>query len=143
MSLTDSDKAIVKKLWAKIASKADEIGADALGRMLYVYPQTRTYFAHWPDMSPGSAPVKNHGKIVMKGVGDAVSKIDDLIGGLSALSDLHASKLRVDPSNFRILAHNLLVSIAVFFPADFTPEAHVTMDKFLGAVAAALSSKYR
>ncbi|XP_023677804.1 hemoglobin subunit alpha-like [Paramormyrops kingsleyae] len=143
MSLTDSDKALVKKVWAKIAPKADEIGADALGRMLYVYPQTRTYFAHWPDMSPGSAPVKNHGKTIMKAVGDAVSKIDDLVGGLSALSDLHAFKMRVDPGNFRILAHNLLVSLAVFFPADFTPEVHVTMDKFLGAVAAALSAKYR
>lgn len=74
--------------------------------MLNVYPQTRTYFAHWPDMSPGSAPVKNHGKTVMKAVGDAVSKIDDLVGGLSALSDLHAFKLRVDPGNFRVSQNN-------------------------------------
>lgn len=47
------------------------------------------------------------------------------------------------PFLLQILAHNLLVSLAVFFPADFTPEVHVTMDKFLGALAAALSAKYR
>ena len=70
--------------------------------MLVVYPQTKTYFSHWPDTSPGSAPVKKHGKTVMGALGDAVGKIDDLVGGLSALSDLHAFKLRVDPGNFKV-----------------------------------------
>jgi len=32
MSLSDKDKAVVKALWSKISSKADEIGAEALGR---------------------------------------------------------------------------------------------------------------
>lgn len=71
-------------------------------RMLTVYPQTKTYFAHWADLSPGSAPVKKHGKVIMGAVGDAVSKIDDLVGGLAALSELHAFKLRVDPANFKV-----------------------------------------
>ncbi|KAL4553818.1 hemoglobin subunit alpha-like, partial [Arapaima gigas] len=37
----------------------------------------------------------------MTAVTEAVGKMDDLIGGLSALSELHASKLRVDPANFK------------------------------------------
>lgn len=32
MSLSDTDKARVKALWAKVQPKAAEIGAEALGR---------------------------------------------------------------------------------------------------------------
>lgn len=71
-------------------------------RMLTVYPQTKTYFAHWADLSPGSAPVKKHGKTIMNAINDAVTKIDDLVGGLAALSELHAFKLRIDPANFKV-----------------------------------------
>lgn len=143
MSLTTKDKEAVKALWAKISKKADDIGTDALSRMLTVYPQTKTYFSHWPDLSPGSAPVKKHGKTVMAGIAEAVAGIDDLVGSLINLSELHAFQLRVDPANFKILAHNLLVSVAMMFPNDFTPEAHVAMDKFLSNVALALAERYR
>ncbi|KAI4895007.1 hypothetical protein NFI96_016218 [Prochilodus magdalenae] len=136
MSLTAKDKDAVKGFWAKVAPKAEEIGTDALSRMLVVYPQTKTYFSHWKDLSPGSAPVRKHGKTVMSGVAEAVSKIDDLTNGLLTLSELHAFQLR-------ILSHNLLVVLAIQFPDDFTPEVHVAMDKFLSAVALALSEKYR
>ncbi|KAG7223171.1 hypothetical protein INR49_015779 [Caranx melampygus] len=142
-SLTAKDKATVKSFWAKISGKAEDIGTDALSRMLVVYPQTKTYFAHWKDLSPGSAPVRKHGITVMNGVADAVSKIDDLTGGLLTLSELHAFTLRVDPANFKILAHNILVVLAIMFPVDFTPEVHVSMDKFLASLARALSEKYR
>ncbi|XP_056109173.1 hemoglobin subunit alpha-1-like [Rhinichthys klamathensis goyatoka] len=143
MSLTAKDKAAVTALWAKVSGKADEIGHDALSRMLAVYPQTKTYFSHWKDLSPGSAPVKKHGKTVMGGVGEAVSKIDDLTSGLLNLSELHAFRLRVDPANFKILSHNILVVLAILFPTEFTPEAHVAMDKFLSALSLALAEKYR
>ncbi|KAI3359682.1 hypothetical protein L3Q82_014064 [Scortum barcoo] len=143
MSLSAKDKAAVKAFWAKVSGKAGDIGTDALSRMLVVYPQTKTYFSHWKDLSPGSAPVKKHGMTVMNGVGDAVSKIDDLSAGLLSLSELHAFTLRVDPANFKILSHNILVVMAIMFPEDFTPEVHVAMDKFLAALARALSEKYR
>uniref|UniRef100_A0A3B3WBZ9 Globin domain-containing protein n=1 Tax=Poecilia mexicana TaxID=48701 RepID=A0A3B3WBZ9_9TELE len=141
--LSAKDKATVKAFWAKISSSGEAIGADALSRMLVVYPQTKTYFSHWKDMSPGSAPVKKHGATVMGGVAEAVAKIDDLTAGLLSLSELHAFTLRVDPANFKILSHNILVVLAIMFPTDFTPEVHVAMDKFLAAVARALSEKYR
>lgn len=83
-------------------------------RLLSVYPQTKTYFAHWPDLSPGSASVKNHGKKIMGGVALAVAKIDDLSKGLLELSELHAFKLRVDPANFKV---NL--RLPVHFRIDF------------------------
>ncbi|XP_076122457.1 hemoglobin subunit alpha-like [Alosa pseudoharengus] len=143
MSLTAKDKAAVKAIWGKIGSRADEIGAEALGRMLVVYPQTKTYFSHWADLSPGSAPVKKHGKTIMGAVGDAVGMMDDLVGGLASLSELHAFKLRIDPANFKILAHCLIVVIGMLFPAEFTPDAQVSVDKFFQNLALALAEKYR
>uniref|UniRef100_A0A3Q3JWW9 Globin domain-containing protein n=1 Tax=Monopterus albus TaxID=43700 RepID=A0A3Q3JWW9_MONAL len=143
MSLNATDKAIVKAFWAKVSGQADAIGADALSRMLVVYPQTKTYFSHWKDLSPGSAQVKKHGKTIMTGIATAVANVDDLDAGLLSLSELHAFTLRVDPANFKVLSHNILVVLAIMFPKDFTPEVHVALDKFLAAVALALSEKYR
>ncbi|KAL3053523.1 hypothetical protein OYC64_005956 [Pagothenia borchgrevinki] len=143
MSLSTKDKETVKAFWSKVSGKTEDIGNDALSRMLVVYPQTKTYFSHWKELTPGSAPVRKHGMTVMKGVGDAVTKIDDLKEGLRELSELHAFTLRVDPGNFKILSHNILVVFAIMFPNDFTPEVHVSMDKFLAALARALAEKYR
>ncbi|TNN56815.1 Hemoglobin subunit alpha-1 [Liparis tanakae] len=142
-SLNAKDKAAVKAIWAKVSGQKDDIGTDAVGRMLTVYPQTKTYFSHWKDHSPTSPAVKKHGVTVMAGVAEAVSKIDDLKGGLSGLSELHAFTLRVDPANFKILSHCILVVMALMFPDEFTPEVHVAMDKFLAAVSLALAEKYR
>nr|QXU63700.1 hemoglobin alpha 5 [Sciaenops ocellatus] len=142
-SLSAKDKAAVKAFWAKASGKAEDIGTQALSRMLTVYPQTKTYFAHWKDQSPSSPSAKKHGITVMSGVADAVTKIDDLKGGLLNLSELHAFTLRVDPANFKILSHNILVVMAILFPTEFTPEVHVAMDKFLAALALALAEKYR
>ncbi|XP_034046304.1 hemoglobin embryonic subunit alpha-like [Thalassophryne amazonica] len=143
MSLNAKDKEVINNFWKKASTRADEIGAEALGRMLTVYPQTKTYFAHWKDPSPGSEAVKKHGKIVMNGVAKAVNNIDNLTCSLLALSELHAFKLRVDPANFKILGQCILVVFNSMFPGDFTPEVHVSFDKFMAAVGLALSEKYR
>uniref|UniRef100_A0A3Q3H258 Hemoglobin embryonic subunit alpha-like n=1 Tax=Labrus bergylta TaxID=56723 RepID=A0A3Q3H258_9LABR len=130
-SLTEKDKATVRAFWDKVSSKSEDIGTDALARMLTVYPQTKTYFAHWKDQSPNSPSART------------VSKIDDLKAGLLNLSELHAFTLRVDPANFKIISHCILVVLAIMFPQDFTPEVHVSMDKFLACLAMALAEKYR
>uniref|UniRef100_A0A3B4XHR1 Hemoglobin subunit alpha-B n=1 Tax=Seriola lalandi dorsalis TaxID=1841481 RepID=A0A3B4XHR1_SERLL len=142
--LSAKDKTVVKKFWDKIEGKSAEIGGEALGRMLVAYPQTKAYFSHWgSDLNPQHPMVKKHGAVIMGGIGKAVKNIDDLVRGLSALSELHAFKLRVDPANFKILAHNVILVAAMYFPADFTPEVHVSVDKFLQRVALALAERYR
>uniref|UniRef100_A0A7N8YN23 Hemoglobin subunit alpha-A-like n=1 Tax=Mastacembelus armatus TaxID=205130 RepID=A0A7N8YN23_9TELE len=143
MSVSGKDKAVVKAFWEKAGPKSAEIGAEALSRMLTVYPQTKTYFSHWSDLTPGSAQVRKHGATIMSAVGDAVARIDELVPALANLSELHAFKLRVDPANFRILNHNILVVLGMLFPNDFTAEVHVSVDKFLQNLAWALSEKYR
>ncbi|XP_027141240.1 hemoglobin subunit alpha-1 isoform X3 [Larimichthys crocea] len=101
-SLTAKDKDTVRAFWKKVSGKAEDIGTNALARMLTVYPQTKTYFAHWKDQSPNSPSARKHGITVMSGVADAVTKIDDLKGGLLNLSELHAFTLRLDPANFKV-----------------------------------------
>ncbi|KAJ8345020.1 hypothetical protein SKAU_G00292130 [Synaphobranchus kaupii] len=78
MSLSPKDIAVVKGFWSKMQPRADEIGAEAVGRMLTVFPQTKAYFSHWSDMKPGSAPVKRHGQLIMGAVNDAVNRIEDM-----------------------------------------------------------------
>ncbi|XP_026179890.1 hemoglobin subunit alpha-B-like [Mastacembelus armatus] len=143
MSLTANDKTVVRNFWAKVEGKSSELGGEALGRMFVSYPQTKTYFSEWGDLSPQAPKVKKHGAVIMNAVGKAVKNIDNLTTSLGSLSELHAFKLRVDPANFKILAHNILVVLGMYFPADFTPQVHVSVDKFLQNLAWALSEKYR
>lgn len=58
-------------------------------------------------------------------------------------NNLHICNICLIALLSQILSHNLLVVMATMFPNDFTPEVHVSMDKFLAAVALALSEKYR
>nr|B3EWE1.1 RecName: Full=Hemoglobin subunit alpha [Blarina brevicauda] len=140
--LSASDKTNLKAAWDKLGGQAANYGAEALERTFASFPTTKTYFPHF-DLSPGSAQVKGHGKKVADALTKAVGSLDDLPGALSALSDLHAHKLRVDPVNFKLLSHCLLVTLASHHPADFTPAVHASLDKFLATVSTVLTSKYR
>nr|ABN71051.1 hemoglobin alpha subunit 2 [Peromyscus maniculatus]ABN71057.1 hemoglobin alpha subunit 2 [Peromyscus maniculatus]ABN71064.1 hemoglobin alpha subunit 2 [Peromyscus maniculatus]ABN71066.1 hemoglobin alpha subunit 2 [Peromyscus maniculatus]ABN71069.1 hemoglobin alpha subunit 2 [Peromyscus maniculatus] len=142
MVLSADDKANIKAAWGKIGGHGAEYGAEALERMFCSFPTTKTYFPHF-DVSPGSAQVKGHGAKVAGALATAASHLDDLPAALSALSDLHAHKLRVDPVNFKLLSHCLLVTLAAHLPSDFTPAVHASLDKFLASVSTVLTSKYR
>ncbi|XP_011375036.1 hemoglobin subunit alpha [Pteropus vampyrus] len=142
MVLSSTDKSNVKAAWDKVGGNVGEYGAEALERMFLSFPTTKTYFPHF-DLAHGSSQVKAHGKKVGDALTNAVGHIDDLPGALSALSDLHAYKLRVDPVNFKLLSHCLLVTLASHLPSDFTPAVHASLDKFLASVSTVLTSKYR
>ncbi|XP_076025764.1 hemoglobin subunit alpha-1-like [Genypterus blacodes] len=144
MSLSIKEKAVVREFFQKLSGRKEEIGAEALSRMVAVYPQTKSYFAHWKDVSSTSLAVRKHGVTIMGGVFDAVTKLDDMVGGLLTLSELHAFMLRIDPVNFKILIHCMLVVMSMLCtPEEFTPKVHLAVDKFLALVALALSEKYR
>ncbi|XP_006894927.1 PREDICTED: hemoglobin subunit zeta [Elephantulus edwardii] len=142
MSLTKAERTIITSMWGKISTQADCIGTETLERLFASYPQTKTYFPHF-DLHPGSAQLRAHGSKVAAALGDAVKNIDNISGALSKLSELHAYILRVDPVNFKLLSHCLLVTVASYFPAEFTAEAHEAWDKFLSVVSSVLTEKYR
>ncbi|XP_054247123.1 hemoglobin subunit alpha-D [Indicator indicator] len=140
--LTAEDKKLIQQVWSKVQGRQEEFGAEALERMFATYPQTKTYFPHF-DLSKGSDQIRGHGKKVATALGTAVKSIDNLSQALSELSNLHAYNLRVDPVNFKLLAQSLQVVLAVHIGKDYSPELHAATDKFLSAVAAVLSEKYR
>ncbi|XP_056390493.1 hemoglobin subunit alpha-3-like isoform X1 [Hyla sarda] len=110
--------------------------------MFLGFPQTKTYFNHF-DLSHGSTDVQTHGGKVLGALVQAAKHLDNLEESLSKLSDLHAYNLRVDPGNFHMLSHSMLVVLAAHFPADFDAATHAAFDKFLAAVSHILTSKYR
>ncbi|NXN14439.1 HBAD protein, partial [Indicator maculatus] len=142
--LTAEDKKLIQQVWSKVQGRQEEFGVEALERMFITYPQTKTYFPHF-DLSKGSDQIRGHGKKVAAALGAAVKSIDNLSQALSDLSNLHAYNLRVDPPHFalQLLAQSLQVVLAVHMGKDYSPELHAATDKFLSAVAAVLSEKYR
>ncbi|NXU57316.1 HBAD protein, partial [Turnix velox] len=142
--LTAEDKKLIQQIWEKVQGHQEDFGAEALLRMFITYPQTKTYFPHF-DLSPGSDQVRGHGKKVVTALGSAVKNLDNLSQALSELSNLHAYNLRVDPPCFalQLLAQCFQVVLAVHLGKDYAPEAHAAFDKFMSAVAAVLSEKYR
>ncbi|KAE8579908.1 hypothetical protein XENTR_v10024231 [Xenopus tropicalis] len=142
MTFSSAEKAAIASLWGKVSGHADEIGGEALERLFLSFPQTKTYFSHF-DLSHGSKDLSAHGGKVLRAIGNAASHLDDISGALSALSDLHAYKLRVDPGNFKLLSHSIQVTLAIHFPAEFNADAQAAWDKFLSVVSSVLVSKYR
>ncbi|XP_073398863.1 hemoglobin subunit alpha-2-like [Dendrobates tinctorius] len=142
MALNADDKAHVQAIWPSVASHAEQYGGEALYRMFLSSPQTKTYFPNF-DMHKDSPQILAHGKKVVNALTEASKHMDDIDAALSKLSDLHAYDLRVDPGNFKILAHHILVTIATHFPDKFDCLTHQALDKFLAAVGTCLTSKYR
>ncbi|XP_044513083.1 hemoglobin subunit alpha-like [Gracilinanus agilis] len=142
MALSAEDKCNVKEFWEKLGENTHVYGTEALVRTFLSFPATKTYFPHF-DHSSGSPQVQAHGKKLAAALTLAVSRLDDLPEALSSLSDLHAHRLKVDPTNFKFLSHCLLVTLARHHPGNLNPEVHASLDKFLSYVSSVLTSKYR
>ncbi|XP_068845346.1 hemoglobin subunit beta [Capricornis sumatraensis] len=143
--LTAEEKAAVTGFWGKV--KVDEVGAEALGRLLVVYPWTQRFFEHFGDLSSADAvmnnpKVKAHGKKVLDSFSNGVKHLDDLKGTFASLSELHCDKLHVDPENFRLLGNVLVVVLARHYGSEFTPVLQADFQKVVTGVANALAHRY-
>ncbi|NXB97858.1 HBRH protein, partial [Orthonyx spaldingii] len=139
------EKQLIAGLWAKV--NVEECGAEALARLLIVYPWTQRFFASFGNLSGptaivGNPKVRAHGKKVLTSFGDAIKNLDNLKVTYSKLSELHCDKLHVDPENFRLLGDILIIVLAAHFTKDFTPTCQATWQKLVGVVAHALAHKY-
>ncbi|XP_060753509.1 hemoglobin subunit beta-like [Tachysurus vachellii] len=143
---TDAERHIIADIWGKI--KPDEIGPQALARVLIVFPWTQRYFSSFGNLSNAAAILGNpkvaaHGKVVIQGLEKGVKNLDNVKGVYAKLSELHSETLHVDPSNFTLLANCLTVCLAAKLgPSAFTPEVHETWQKFLNVVVDALCKQY-
>ncbi|XP_072272951.1 hemoglobin subunit alpha-3-like [Pyxicephalus adspersus] len=142
MTFSDAEKAAIVSIWGKISGNVNALGGEALERLFLSFPQTNTYFSHF-DLSHGSADLQRHGGKVLGALGEAAKHLDNLDGALDKISDLHAYNLRVDPGNFELLSHCILVVLASHFPNEFDASVHAAWDNFIHAVSGVLTSKYR
>ncbi|XP_030611339.1 hemoglobin subunit alpha-D-like [Archocentrus centrarchus] len=140
--LSKKEKTLIKEMLERLTPVAAEIGADALLRMFAAYPGTKTYFSHL-DISPNSSHLLAHGKKIVLAIVEGAQDISQLTVTLAPLQTLHAYQLRIDPTNFKLLSHSMLVTLACHLGDEFTPVAHAAMDKYLSAFAAVLAEKYR
>ncbi|XP_032096416.1 hemoglobin subunit delta [Sapajus apella] len=143
--LTGEEKAAVASLWGKV--NVDEVGGEALGRLLVVYPWTQRFFESFGDLSSaaavmGNSKVKAHGKKVLGAFSDGLAHLDNLKGTFAQLSELHCDKLHVDPENFRLLGNVLVCVLARNFGKEFTPQVQAAFQKVVAGVATALAHKY-
>ncbi|KAG5279285.1 hypothetical protein AALO_G00076100 [Alosa alosa] len=143
---TDAERSAIAALWGKI--NPDEIGPQALARLLIVSPWTQRHFSTFGNLSNsaaimGNAKVAAHGRTVMNGLDRAVKNLDDIKNTYSDLSVMHSEKLHVDPDNFRNLADIITVCVAMKFgPSVFTADAQEAWQKFLSVVVSALGRQY-
>ncbi|EDL23756.1 hemoglobin, theta T2 [Mus musculus] len=121
MARSQDDQWLVLALWKKMGSNVGIYTTEALERTFVAFPSTKTYFPHL-DLRPGSSQVKAHAQKVADALTLATQHLDDLPASLSALSDLHAHKLCVDPANFQFFSCCLLVTLARHYPGDFSGE---------------------
>ncbi|XP_062868303.1 hemoglobin subunit beta-like [Trichomycterus rosablanca] len=143
---TDAERHIISDVWGKLS--VDEIGPQALARVLIVFPWTQRYFASFGNLSnaaaiTGNAKVAAHGKVVMHGLEKAVKNLDNIKQSYAQLSVIHSEKLHVDPDNFKLLAECITVCVAMKLgPSVFTPEVQEAWQKLLDCVVSALGRQY-
>ncbi|KAM7131842.1 hemoglobin subunit epsilon-like [Ciconia maguari] len=102
---TAEEKQLIASVWSKV--NVEECGAEALARLLIVYPWTQRFFASFGNLSSptaiiGNPKVRAHGRKVLTSFGEAVKNLDNIKATYAKLSELHCEKLHVDPENFRV-----------------------------------------
>ncbi|XP_072532669.1 hemoglobin subunit beta-like [Salminus brasiliensis] len=143
---TDAERSAITGLWGKIS--VDEIGPQALSRLLIVAPWVQRHFTTFGNLSSPAAIIGNpkvaaHGKVVMGGLERAIKNMDNIKAAYASLSVMHSEKLHVDPDNFRLLGDCITVCVAMKFgPSVFTADVQEAWQKFLAVVASALGRQY-
>nr|P10785.1 RecName: Full=Hemoglobin subunit beta-1; AltName: Full=Beta-1-globin; AltName: Full=Hemoglobin beta-1 chain; AltName: Full=Hemoglobin beta-major chain [Triturus cristatus] len=125
----------------------DQVGAEALGRLILVNPWTRRYFKSFGDLSSAEAiqhnpKVASHGAKVMHSIAEAVKHLDDLKAYYADLSTIHCKKLYVDPANFKLFGGIVSIVTGMHLGTDYTAQKQAAFEKFLHHVEAALATGY-
>uniref|UniRef100_A0A8C5SHN4 Globin domain-containing protein n=1 Tax=Laticauda laticaudata TaxID=8630 RepID=A0A8C5SHN4_LATLA len=142
---TAEEKNAISSIWSKV--DVAQVGGEALGRLLIVYPWTQRFFSSFGNLSnaaaiQSNAQVKAHGKKVFIAFGDAVKNPEAVKETFAKLSELHCEKLHVDPVNFKLLGDILVTVLAAHFGKEFTPQIQATFQKLVAVVAHALAHRY-
>ncbi|KAG2455853.1 hemoglobin cathodic subunit beta-like [Polypterus senegalus] len=141
----DTELNAIATTWGHV--NQEEIGHEALVRLLVVYPWTQRYFKKFGNLGnaaaiAGNASVRQHGKTVLGAVDQAVHDLAHVDQHFSALSKLHSDTLHVDPHNFKLLGNCIEIALAQHFPGEITPSVQGAWHKALEVISSALSKRY-
>ncbi|KAM4632368.1 hemoglobin subunit beta-2-like [Discoglossus pictus] len=142
---TDAERKKITGLWSHVNEK--EIGAEALARLVIVYPWTQRHFSAFGNLASADAILHNpmvasHGGKVVASIGEAVKHMDDVRGHYAKLSKYHSEKLHVDPANFTRFGKVVSLVLGMHYPAEYTPECQAALEKFFDVVADSLGKCY-
>ncbi|XP_046763375.1 eye-globin isoform X4 [Gallus gallus] len=99
---------------------------EEVKRMFTEHPDTKSYFTHFKGMDSAeemkqSDQVRGHGKRVFTAINDMVQHLDNteaFLGILNPLGQKHATQLKIDPKNFRIICDIILQLMEEKFGGD-------------------------
>uniref|UniRef100_A0A8C4X8G4 superoxide dismutase n=1 Tax=Erpetoichthys calabaricus TaxID=27687 RepID=A0A8C4X8G4_ERPCA len=112
MAVPAGDIAAARGVWSKIFASPEDNGAAVLARMFSDHPETKSYFSHFGGLDEGSAQVRAHGKTVLTALNDMIQHLDSadgFNGVVAPLAKKHATQLKVDPKNFRLLSPSTII----------------------------------
>ncbi|KAM5152995.1 hemoglobin subunit beta-like [Mantella aurantiaca] len=145
MGCTEENIKVIHGFWNKVEQK--HLGGEALARLLSVYPWTQRYFSTFGNLGSADAICHNakvlaHGEKVLASIGDGIKHLDNLKGHYAKLSQYHSDKLHVDPANFYRFGDVLIVTLALHFHEEFTPEVQCAMQAAFCEIGDALAKGY-
>ncbi|NXF76323.1 HBE protein, partial [Sclerurus mexicanus] len=137
------EKQLISSIWGKV--NVEECGAEALARLLIVYPWTQRFFSNFGNLSSPTAITGNPrtrgwwGTWSHRG-GESSVGIPELRVGCGAArpAGLTLPVLLL----LQLLGDILVIVLASHFGRDFTPTCQFAWQKLVGVVAHALARKY-
>ncbi|KAI6079683.1 Cytoglobin-1-like protein [Aix galericulata] len=115
--------------------------------MFTEHPDTKSYFTHFKGMDSAeemkqSDQVRGHGKRVFTAINDMVQHLDNteaFLGILNPLGQKHATQLKVDPKNFRIICDIILQLMEEKFGGD----CKASFEKVTNEICTHLNNVYK
>ncbi|KAG2463593.1 cytoglobin-1-like [Polypterus senegalus] len=142
MAVPAGDIAAARGVWSKIFASPEDNGGAVLARMFSDHPETKSYFSHFGGLDEGSAQVRAHGKVVLTALNDMIQHLDSadgFNGVVTPLAKKHATQLKVDPKNFRVICDVILAII----DEKFGGEGRGGMEKVASALCGQINSVYK
>ncbi|XP_056419411.1 hemoglobin heart muscle subunit alpha-type-like isoform X1 [Hyla sarda] len=139
MGLSEGQKALLSAVMAKVAEKKEDIGSEAITRLLKDHDELKSHFSHM-DLTPGSQDLKTHGGKYCQALVNEVNHADSLKEHMAKLQDQHTNTLKLSKEQIKWLLDDIRDLIGETFPSDFNEDTRAACDKYFCEVASVLTS---